>query len=408
MQFGYIGLSYKKAGLDIRDKAYFTDSKKIDFLNQIEKYGIEQCMVLSTCNRSEIYYFYEREDQIKYVKDIYQYSFPKVELEEYIVESFGEDALVHLFRVASGLESQVIGEDQILSQVKEALDFTRTMGFCKKEMDKVVRDAITCSKRIKTELKINEIPLSVSYVGIRQLVNTCGITGKKILIIGSGKMSILALRYVCEYGAKEVYLCSRTLLHAKALREEFADIRIVKYENRYEVLKSCDIVISATAAPHLVLKKDKVVIERDLYMLDLAAPRDIDTAFAVDNKCHLINLDSLQQMVLENQKDRKELVEKSKKIIQEELEETKKWLLTSRMDATIESLQQRCNEIMEDSFSYLNRKMNLSERDKVILKKTLNASLQRLIKEPIQELKQLDSKEDQEQYKELVHKLFQI
>lgn len=408
MQFGFLGLSYKNAGLDIRDKTSFTDSKKIEFLLQMDEYEIEQCMILSTCNRSEIYYFYEKEEQRNQVRNAYKELFGERNLENYLVEYTKEKATEHLFRVTAGLESQVIGEDQILGQVKEALDFTRTMGYSKKEMNKVIRDAISSAKRIKTELKISEIPLSVSYVGIRQIDDICKILGKKILVIGSGKMTVLALRYLYEYGAKEVNVCSRTLLHAKVLRKEFSNIKIVEYENRYEVLKYCDIVISATASPHVVLKKENAIIERELYLLDLATPRDIDTAFAEDDKCHLINLDSLQQIVLENKKEREELVEKSQEIIKVEVEETQKWILSSRMDETIESLQQRCSEIVNDSFSYLDRKMDFTERDKVILRKTLNASLQRLIKEPIQELKKFSTKEEQDMYRELVHKLFRI
>lgn len=408
MQFGFLGLSYKNVGLNIRDKTSFTDSKKIDFLNQIGELKVEQCMILSTCNRSEIYYYFEEEEQRKQLKNEYEKFFPEVNLKEYMVEYTGEKAMEHLFRVTAGLESQVLGEDQILGQVKEALDFTRTMGYSKKEMNKVVRDAITCAKRIKKELKISEIPLSVSYVGIRQLEHTCGIAGKKVLIIGSGKMSMLALRYVCEYDVEEIILCSRTFLHAKAQQEEFTNVRVVEYEKRYEVMKDCNIVISATASPHLVLKKEDAVIKQQLYLLDLAAPRDIDPSFSEDDRCHLINLDSLQQIVLDNQKEREDLVEKSGEIIKEDLEETKKWLSTCTMDATIESLKQRCSDIVEDSFSYLNRKIDLSEKEKVILKKTLNASFRRLLKEPILELKQLDTKEEQHRYKELVHKLFQI
>ena len=408
MQFGFLGLSHKNAGLDIRDKTAFTDSGKMTFLNCIEEFGVEQCMILSTCNRSEIYYFFEKDEQRKQVRKLYEEFFQGVDLEEYLTEYTGEEALEHLFRVAAGLESQVLGEDQILGQVKDALDFTKTMGFGKKEMNKVVRDAITCSKRIKTELKIGEIPLSVSYVGIRQLERTCGIQGKNILVIGSGKMAVLALRYICEYGADKIYLCSRTLSHAQALQEEFANIRIVEYKNRYDAVKDCDIVISATASPHLVLKKEECIVKHELYLLDLAAPRDIDTAFSEDERCRLIDLDTLRQTVLDNRKEKAELAEKGLEIIREDLKETKKWLLSSRMDETIESLQQRCSEITEDSFGYLNRKLELNEREKVILKKTLGATLKRLIKEPIHELKRLDTKEEQDRYKEFVRKLFQI
>lgn len=408
MQFGFIGINYKKAQLEIRDKTSFTDGMKIDFFQKAEAVGIEQCMVLSTCNRSEVYFFFEKNEQLEQIEKIYREMFPEVELEDYLTQFVGEEALAYLFRIAAGLESLVLGEDQILGQVKEALDFSRAMGHSKKELNKVVREAVTCAKQIKTELKISEKPLSVSYIGIQKLNEACGIQGKRALVIGSGKTAVLALKYLYEYEAGEVYACSRNLEHAEELKEEFDTIHIVRYEKRYEMMKQCDIVISATASPHVVVKREQFTPERPVTFLDLAAPRDIDTEFEKEELVQLINLDTLLEIANENQRERERLVEQSRTMIAEALEETKEWLLQSRMDATIESLQQRCSEIVEDSYEYLNRKMELSHREQKLLHKVLHASLQRLLHEPIQELKQLNTKEEQEQYRKLVQQLFQI
>lgn len=408
MQFGFLGINYKKAQLDIRDKTSFTDNKKIEFLQQAENMGIEQCMVLSTCNRSEIYYFYEKETERAAVKELYQQMFPDIDLKDYLTEFYGVEAISYLYRIAAGLESLVLGEDQILGQVKEALDFSRTVGYSKKELNKVVRDAVTCAKKIKTELKVSEKPLSVSYIGIQKLNELCGIAGKTILVIGSGKTAVLALKYIYEYGAGCVLLCSRTLAHAKELREQFTDIGVIEYEMRYQAMEQCDIVISATSSPHRVVKKGRFEVRRPMAFLDLATPRDVDTALLTEEGVQLLNLDTLQQIAAENQKERERLVEESRSMIEDAIKETLEWLKTSRMDATIESLQERCDEIVEDSFAYLNRKIEFGIREQKILRKVLNASLHRLLKEPIQELKQLETKEEQEAYKELVHRLFQI
>lgn len=408
MKFGFLGINYKNAGLDIRDKTSFTDNRKAEFLQLTEAVGIEQCMILSTCNRSEVYFIYKEESQFLGIEQIYETIFSEVDLKDFLIRFSGEEALAYLFRIAAGLESLVLGEDQILGQVKDALDFARTMGFAKKEMNKIVRDAITCAKRIKTELKISEKPVSVSYVGICRLKEMSGIAGKKVLVIGSGKTAVLALKYIYEYGAKKVMACNRTLAHAGRLREEFPEIEVVEYEERYEVMKECDIVVSATSSPHRVVKKECLKAENPLVFLDLAAPRDIDEKIGNIPGMHLINLDTLWQIVEENQKERIRLVEESKKMIAEDLKETMDWILSSRMDATIESLQQRCNEIVDDSYDYLNRKIELSQREQKILRKVLNASLQRLLREPIQELKQLDTKEKQDEYRDMVNHLFQI
>lgn len=408
MEFGYMGVRYKETPLAVRELVSFTDTKKTELFDKMQRIGVKQCMVLSTCNRSEIFFFYNGEISMDLVYGCYAGCFPRAGIRSYLQERQGRDALAYLFRIAAGLESLVLGEDQILGQVKEAQDYARTMGYGGKELNRVVRDAVTCAKRMKTELRISEKPLSVSYIGIRKLEEACGLAGKQILVIGSGKTAVLALKYIFEYQSVRVCACSRTSAHARRLREEFPEIEIISYEERYEALKKCDIVVSATSSPHLVVRRENFCPEKSLVMLDLAAPRDIDTAYAEEPFVKLIDLDTLQEIAAHNREEREILVEKSREMIGEAMQETTAWLLQSRMDSTIESLQQRCGEIVEDSYTYLTRKMELGQREKKLLKKVLNASLQRLLREPIRELKHLDTEEEQEEYRRLIRHLFQI
>ena len=408
MRFGYIGINYKNAPLDIRDKTSFTDVDKIDFFQNAEKIGIEQCMILSTCNRSEVYFLYRKVEEKEAVKKLYLDTFQEVQLKDLLLTLDGNEAIEYLFRIATGLESLVLGEDQILGQVKDALEFSKAMGYSGKEMNKIVRDAVTCAKKIKTDLKISERPLSVSYVGIQQLEKVCKIEGKTVLVVGSGKTSTLALHYLYEYGAGNVMICSRTTAHAKELLQEFPQLTVVEFEQRYQIMEKCDIVVSATFAPHVIVRADELVTDHPITFLDLAAPRDIDMALQGRENVTILNLDFLSKIVENNQKERERLVEISKGMIQEATEETKEWLLSSRMDSTIESLQLRCDEIVQDSYEYLNRKIEFSAREQKIIKKVLNASLHRLLREPIQELKQLDTREKQDKYQEIVKELFQI
>ena len=169
MQFGFLGINYKKAALDVRDKISFTNDKKLEFCQKAETVGVSQCMVLSTCNRSEVYYVYETEIQQEQIRAIYERMFSDIDVSDYLVSRSGEEAVAYLFRIAAGLESLVLGEDQILGQVKDALDDSRTMGYSGKELNRIVRDAVTCAKKVKTEYKISEKPLSISYIGIQKL-----------------------------------------------------------------------------------------------------------------------------------------------------------------------------------------------------------------------------------------------
>lgn len=408
MRFGVLGIHYKNAPLAVRGNVSFTDTKKLAFFQKAKAAGIDQCMAISTCNRSEVFYFYEQEGQPAQLRQIYQEIFPLADVSEYLHTCEGEEAIAYLFRIAAGLESMVLGEDQILGQVKDALDFARTMGYSGKELNKVVRDAVTCAKRLKTEWKISEKPLSVSYVGIQRLKNLCGIQGKRVLVIGSGKTAALAMEYLYEYGAGHVTACSRTDAHARLLLKRFPQTEIIAYQDRYRAMQTCDIVVSATASPHLVIRREAFEPQKSVVFLDLAAPRDVDPAFFGHPYAHLIDLDTLKDIVSENHKERRRLVEESQKQMEEDLKKTALWLLQSRVDPAIASLQQRCDKITEDSFSYLNRKIPLGAREQKILKKTLHASLQRLLREPIQELKRLDTPKQQEEFKRIVEQLFRL
>ncbi len=406
MEFAYIGINYKRADQNIRDRVAFTDGRSIDFLRQAAGLGIEQCMVLSTCNRSEVYFFAPSEAYREKIQQLYQAMFPDVDTAEYLETRRGDDAIAYLFRVTAGLESMVLGEDQILGQVKDAFELARTVGSSDKELNKVVRDAVTCAKKMKTQLHISEKPLSVSYVGIQRLNEEFGIEGRRTLVVGSGKTAALAIRYLYAYGAKEVTVCSRTFTHARELTEEFPQLEIALYEKRYEVMEACDIVVSATSAPHPVIRREQVLLTHPMAFLDLASPRDVETS--IGEEALLINLDSLQQIVDGNKRKREELVQSGQEMIAEALLETKAWLAGIDVDETIASLQQRCDEIVADSFEYLNRKLDLNDREQKILKKILTASLHRLLRKPILELKQTESKEQQEEYQKVLRELFQI
>lgn len=408
MQLGVISVSFKQASQDVRDQVAFTDSKKIALSECLYEQNIEQSMVLSTCNRSELYFLYEDEQECAKAKESYIRMFPNVSLDTYLIEKQGEDALTYLFEMAAGLQSMIIGEDQILGQLQDALDFSRAMGYSKKELNKIVRDAVTCAKKMKTTLKISEHPLSVSYIGIRQLEQETGFAGKAVFLIGSGKMATLALRYVIEYGAEEIYVCSKTKAHTRKLMEEFPQIRLCDYEQRYKCMRGCDIVISATSAPHTIVKREEFSHEGEIYLLDLASPRDIDPAIGTDRMVHLHNIDSLKQMADENLKKREELVEQANEMIRLDVNETSAWLKISRVDATIESLQMRCQEILSDSYEYINRKLELDTHEKKVIENTLHASLQRLLREPIHTLKGVEDERQQKMYQEVTEKLFRL
>ena len=408
MVFAYLGINYKNAPLSIRDHSAFTDSKKIEFLQLAETLGVEQCLVLATCHRSEVFYFYDAPEQREALRRAYLALFPDVPLEDYLMELQGDDALGYLFRIAAGLESAVLGEDQILGQLKDAFALSRTLGCTRKELNRVVENAVSCAKELKTRYRFSEIPLSVSYIGIKEVQKRCGFEGKRVLMVGSGATAVLALQYVTEYPVASVTVCSRNPAHAKSVTDQFPGTVTVPYEERHRYISQSDIVISATSSPHFAIEAERCQVAGPLTFLDLAAPRDIDPKLGEVDGVQLINLDTLEAISRENQQERERLVAECSGRLNEAVAETSRWFFESRVDATIDALQQRCDEICAESYSYLDRKLDLTAREEKLLQQILRASLKKLIRDPILVLKSLDTEERQKEYTQVVDSLFAL
>lgn len=408
MRFAMIGISYKNTTMDIREQVVFTDTKKMEMYVTLAQLNIRESVIISTCNRSEIYFLYDDEQQIQLVKKSFIAFFPQVEIEAYLFVKTGKAALSYLFEVCNGLHSLVLGEDQILGQVVKSEEFSRVNGSSKKIMNRIFRDAITCAKKAKTQFRISEHPLSLSYIGIQELEKQCGTQGKTVLVLGSGKMSVLAMNYLFEKQAKHVYNANRSVENAKMLLEQFPQLEVVPFVDRYAYISECDIIISATASPHIILKQeDMPKLYKQLYVLDLAAPRDIDTKIQESKYVQLFDMDHLQKSASLNNQKRIEKVKDIEKMIEQDVSLCEQWIKSTRVDTTIQTLQERINEVSADAYELLENKLSLSDHEKYILKKTLQTSMQRLMRDPIITLKEADTNK-QEAYHEAMKDLFHL
>lgn len=408
MRFAMIGISYKNTTMDIREQVVFTDTKKMEMYVTLAQLNIRESVIISTCNRSEIYFLYDDEQQIQLVKKSFIAFFPQVEIEAYLFVKTGKAALSYLFEVCNGLHSLVLGEDQILGQVVKSEEFSRVNGSSKKIMNRIFRDAITCAKKAKTQFRISEHPLSLSYIGIQELEKQCGIQRKTVLVLGSGKMSVLAMNYLFEKQAKHVYNANRSVENARMLLEQFPQLEVVPFVDRYAYISECDIIISATASPHIILKQeDMPKLYKQLYVLDLAAPRDVDTKIQESKYVQLFDMDHLQKSASLNNQKRIEKVKDIEKMIEQDVSLCEQWIKSTRVDTTIQTLQERINEVSADAYELLENKLSLSDHEKYILKKTLQTSMQRLMRDPIITLKEADTNK-QEAYHEAMKDLFHL
>ena len=411
MNIGVIGINHNLAPINIRENVSFTDVQKIEAINYFLDRDIDEVVILSTCNRSEIYIQAKNIDEkIKFLEDFYERFFNVADIKEYLFSKKNTSAVEHLFKVASGLDSIVLGEDQILGQVKDAHDFSMQLGSSKKIFNKLFREAINVAKDIKNTTKISHQPLSISYIGVKFIQSKIGkLEGKKALLIGMGKMNKLTIKYLKEEKLDTIYVSNRNHGKIMELESKFKNIIPIRYEDRYKVMNDIDIVISATSSPHMVIRYDEMPkIQKKILMMDIALPRDIDPKINEFENIEVYDIDNLKDIQDKNDNKRKELAKIGSKMISEKIIEFIEWIDSIKIDPTIESLNDKCLEIREDTLDYIYRKTNLDNRDKKIIDKMLTSALKRLIREPIINLKQIKDKGKREEYIKLIEELFEL
>ena len=413
MNIGVVGVNHNLAPINVRESVAFTDTKKIEAINMLLDRDISEVVILSTCNRSEIYIHAENiEQKVAELVDFYSEYFGVKDINKYLFKKTNLDAIRHLFDVTAGLDSIVLGEDQILGQVRDAHEFSMKLGATKKVFNKLFRDAVTASKDIKTITKISQQPLSISYIGVKLLKEKIGtLEGKNILVIGLGKMNLLTLNHLEEENVKNIYIANRNIEKIKAMESKFDNIIPIEYSDRHKIIEeeSIDIIISATSSPHLVIKyEDMPKLDKKVYIMDIALPRDVDIKLKELDYVELYDIDDLKEIHDKNDIKRNELAQEAKDIIDERISEFLEWLDLTFMDPTIQSLNSKCKEIKEDTLDYIFRKIDLNQHEKKIIDKMIGSALKRIIREPIMNLKQVKNKGQREEYIKVIEDLFDI
>lgn len=410
MEIAVIGINHNTSPIEVRERFSFTESMKIEGGNWILDRSTEELAIISTCNRSEIYIASNNIDlSIEEVKIFYKEFFKFPNAADYVFVKKGREAMVHLYIVAAGLDSMVLGEDQILGQIRDSAIFAMDLGFSKKILNRLFMDALSEGKKIRSEIRISEIPLSTSYIGISLLRKELGsLKGKKALIIGAGEMSMLAIRYLYEEELERIYVTNRTYDKMNIIFKEFEGLIPIKYSDRYDVLKDVDVLITATGAPHTVISyEDLPKLTNRLHILDLAIPRDVESKVGKVEDITLYHNDDLQKVSEENLLQRKRLSKEALEIINEDVEKYIKWINSIHVDPFIESLNQRCSTIKEDTMDYICRKVDLDKRDEKIIDKMVMSALKKFTRDPIKVLKGLDG-QDSEECIQVMKKLFEI
>jgi len=413
-----IGLNYRSALVAVRERFWMSESQQCEALVQLGRAeGIEEVVVLATRNRTEFLLWASdpglaANSVLRFLTS--QYGLKLCEWRNFY-RLLDEAALLHIFRVASSLDSMVLGEPQIISQLKNAWQQAQKVDSRGRFLDAVIQKALTVSKRVRNETTIGNYSVSVPYAAVEladQILGT--LAGKRVLLLGAGKMGELSARSLIKRGASSVSVINRTYDHAVELAQTLGGIA-VPIEDRWQHLVSADIVISSTSCPHHVLSRDEAERiarernERPLVLVDIAMPRDIDPGVREVKGIFLNDLDDLEKVVERNAGEREAAALEAQKIVEDEAVGFRHRLLSERVVPTIVALRNRLDQICRQelqSFQYecgpFSKDQNELLEDVVVrITRKLASSLAR-------ELKELPEKVEQDQMTVAVQRLFHL
>ena len=350
-----VGLSHKTASVDIREKVAFSPNsieKPLRELVALE--GIVEGVIVSTCNRVEIYA--TTRDIAggiarirRFMADYHHLAHDL--LDPHLYSYHGEEAIRHVFRVASSLDSMVVGEPQILGQIKTSYGYAAEYKSSGIILNRFLHKAFSVAKRVRTETRIASSAVSVSFAAVELARKIFGnLTDKTVLLIGAGEMCELAARHFLTNGAKGVMVTNRPFERAQKLAEEFNG-EAIPFEELFLHLHKADIVLTSTGAPHAIITPPDLeeVIKRrrmrPMFLIDIAVPRDIDPAVNEMDAVYLYDMDDLQQVVAANLEGRMQEADKAEAIIAEEIIQFYKWVGTLEVTPTIVALRNRFEEL---------------------------------------------------------------
>jgi glutamyl-tRNA reductase len=412
-----IGVNHKTAGVDIREKLAFNGPKLEEGVFGLRKIPeVREVAILSTCNRVELYICANKGGAAAdHIKDFLSafHGLIRQDFEKSLYVHDGEDAIRHIFRVSSSLDSMVLGEPQILGQIKDSFDFALNKKTTGVLLNKLMKKAISTAKRVRTETKIAENAVSISFAAVELAKKIfTNLTGKSFMLMGAGEMAELAARHLMNNGVQDVMVVNRTYERGCELAREFNG-KAVKFEDFLIELVHADIIICSTGAPSYVLLKEqmqKVMKERKqrpVFIIDISVPRNIDPEINKIDNVYLYSVDDLQEVVDTNIHGRKIEAEKAEKIIDEEVEKFIRWMSSLDSVPTIVALRQKADEIKAEELEKLKGRLpGLDEEKMKAVEYMAAAIINKLIHPPTVALK--EDTEDRDELIAMIKKLYGI
>jgi len=418
MELFVLGLSHKTAPIDLRERLAVPEKdlpRALDALGEVSE--LAERMLVTTCNRAEVYGVAEEslEESVAAVTGCLA-RYHRLEPSDFAHALYtyrSAEAARHVFRVACSLDSMVIGEPQILGQVKAAYSVARAQEATGIVLTNLLEQAFHVAKRVRTETGIATAPVSISSVAVDLARKIFGdLAGRSVLILGAGEMAELALRHLVEDGVRSILVANRSYDRAVALAKQFQG-RAVTYDDFRREIVEADIVISSTSAPHVILKREdmQVIIQerrhRPIFLIDIANPRDIDAGCNEVDNVYLYNIDDLQSVVAANLKERQREAERAETIIEREVGVFQSWLRGLDVVPTIVSLRTRVEEIRAAELDRtLARLPELSPEQREAITSMTAAMVNKILHQPMTELRRRAVHQDGHLYSTVLRRLF--
>jgi len=414
-----VSVNYRTAPVEFREKLTFQAAELERAMTTLQNQkSVLENVIVSTCNRTEIYAVVDQLHTGRYYIKKFLADWFQLEIEEvapYLTIFEQDGAIDHLFRVTCGLDSMVVGETQILGQIKDSFLEAQQVKATGTIFNELFKQVITLAKRAHSETTIGESAMSVSYAAVELGKKIFGeLTDCHVLILGAGKMGELALQNLYGSGARKVTVMNRTLSKAEVMAEKYMGHAKSLSELQCALLEA-DILISSTGASEYVITKEmmtkveKMRSGRPLFMVDIAVPRDIDPAIDELEGSFLYDIDDLQGVVEANRAERLKEAEKIQFMIEEEIVLFKTWLSTLGVVPLISALRDKALAIQSETMVSLERKIpNLSDREKKVISKHTKSIINQLLKDPILVAKEIAAEEGASEKLALFAKIFDL
>lgn len=395
MNFQLLGINHRTAPIEVRERLAIPERRLPEALQKLSGVaGVSECLILSTCNRVELLAQTQngstnlREFLLQYFQ-VEPHAF-----EPHLYEYRQQEAVKHVFRVAASLDSMIVGEPQILGQVKEAYATARATGTVQSQLDLLLTRAFAVAKRVRTETAVGSSSVSVASVAVELAGKIFGsLEGKQVCLVGAGKMSELAARHLLAKGAGPIFVANRTFDRAQALAEKFKG-KAVRFDDLYEQCESADIVITSTGSPVAIFRREHGERflsrrrNRPMFFIDIAVPRDVDPALNELDGIFVYDIDDLQDAVSSHVAGRRHEAERAEQIIEAEVERFQARLHTLDLAPTIISLQDQFETIRQAEFERIRGRLGkLTPEQEQAIEAFSRGIVNKILHTPIRSLK---------------------